>query len=161
MNEQFLGTEQPSVQFSCSVVPDSLWPHGLCSTPDFSVHHQLLELVQAYVHQVSDAIQPSHPLSSPFPPALHLSQHQGLFRWFSSSRQEAEVWVALPPFKWYEHRSYYNLHSAASSTYFTCQVSKDICICGPWVIVSSISSLQSWGLLLKSLWSLVLYFSSI
>ena len=45
-----------------------------------SVRHQLLELAQTHVHQVSDAIQPSHPLSSPSPPALHLSQHQGLFQ---------------------------------------------------------------------------------
>ena len=42
-------------------------------------NHQLLEFTQTHVHRVSDAIQPSHPLSSPFPPALNLSQHQGLF----------------------------------------------------------------------------------
>ena len=51
-----------------------------CSTPGLPVHHQLLELAQTHVHRVSDAIQPSDPLSSPFPPALNLSQHQGLFR---------------------------------------------------------------------------------
>ena len=52
-------------------------------TPGFSVHHQLPELTQTHVHQASDAIQPSHPLSSPSPPAFNLSQHQGLFhiRW--------------------------------------------------------------------------------
>ena len=50
-----------------------------CSTPGFPVHHQLLELTQTYVHQVSDGIQPSHPLSSPSPPAFSLSQHQGFF----------------------------------------------------------------------------------
>ena len=44
------------------------------------VHHQLLELTEAHVHQVSDAIQPSHPLLSPVPPAFNLSQHQGLFQ---------------------------------------------------------------------------------
>ena len=49
-----------------------------CSTPGFPVHHQLLELAQTHVHWVSDAIQPSHPLSSPSPPAFNLSQHQGL-----------------------------------------------------------------------------------
>ena len=49
-----------------------------CSTPGFPVHHQLPELAQTQVHRVSDTIQPSHPLSSPFPPAFHLSQHQGL-----------------------------------------------------------------------------------
>ena len=50
-----------------------------CSTPGFPVHHQQPELAQTHVHQVSDAIQPSHPLSSPSPPAFNLSQHQGLF----------------------------------------------------------------------------------
>ena len=48
-----------------------------CSTP---VHHQLLEFTQTYVYRLGDGIQPSHPLSSPFPPALNLSQHQGLFK---------------------------------------------------------------------------------
>ena len=51
-----------------------------CSTPGFLVHHQFLELAQTHVHQVGDAIQPSYPLSSPSPPALNLSQHQGLFQ---------------------------------------------------------------------------------
>ena len=55
------------------------------STPGFPIHHQLPELLQTYVHQVRDAVQPSHPLSSPSPPALNLSQHQGLFKWLSSS----------------------------------------------------------------------------
>ena len=50
-----------------------------CSSPGFPVHHQLLECAQTYVHWVDDPIQPSHPLSSPSPPALNLSQHQGLF----------------------------------------------------------------------------------
>ena len=50
-----------------------------CSTPGLPVHHQLLEFTQTHVHRVSDAIQPSHPLSSPSP-ALNLSQHQGLFK---------------------------------------------------------------------------------
>ena len=51
-----------------------------CSTPGLPVHHQLLELAQTHVHRVGDAIQPSHPLSSPSPPVLNLSQHQGLFQ---------------------------------------------------------------------------------
>ena len=50
------------------------------STPDLPVHHQLLELTQTHVYQVSDAIQPSHPLLSPSPPAPNPSQHQGLFQ---------------------------------------------------------------------------------
>ena len=51
-----------------------------CNTPGFPVHIQLLELAQTHVLGVSDAIQPSHPLSSPSPPAFNLSQHQGLFQ---------------------------------------------------------------------------------
>ena len=51
-----------------------------CSTPDLPVHHQLLEFTQTHVHRVSDAIQPSHPLSSPSPPAPNPSQHQTLFQ---------------------------------------------------------------------------------
>ena len=59
--------------------------------PGFPVHHQLLELTQTHVHWVSDAIQPSHPLSSHSPPAFNLSQHQGLYQWVSSSYQVAKV----------------------------------------------------------------------
>ena len=61
------------------------------STPGLPVHHQLPESTQTHVHCVSDAIQPSHPLSSPSPPAFNLSQHQGLFHWVSSSHQVAKV----------------------------------------------------------------------
>ena len=63
-----------------------------CSTPGLPVHHQLLESTQTRVHWVSDVIQPSHPLSSPSPPAFNLSQHQSLFKWVSSSHQVAKVW---------------------------------------------------------------------
>ena len=61
------------------------------STPGLAVHHQLLEFTQTHVHWVRDAIQPSHALSSPSPPAFNLSQHQGLSRWVSSSHQMAKV----------------------------------------------------------------------
>ena len=61
-----------------------------CSTPGLPVHHQLLESTQTHVHWVSDAIQPSHPLSSPSPPALNLSQHQGLFKWVCCLHQVAK-----------------------------------------------------------------------
>ena len=81
-----------SVQFSsvsqwCPPLCDPIH----CSTPGFPAHHQLLELAQTHVHRVSDAIQPSYPLSSPSPPAFNLSQHQGLFQWLSSSHQVAKV----------------------------------------------------------------------
>ena len=62
-----------------------------CSMPGLPVHHQLPEFTQTHIHWVGDAIQPSHPLSSPFPPALNLSQHQGLFKWVSSLHQVAKV----------------------------------------------------------------------
>ena len=61
------------------------------STPGFPVHHQLPESTQTHVHWVGDAIQPSHPLSPPSPPAFNLSQRQGLFQWVSSSHQVAIV----------------------------------------------------------------------
>ena len=77
-------------QFSHSVVSDSCDPMD-CSTPGFPVHHQLPELTQTHVHWVGDAIQPSHPLSSPSPPTFNWSQHQGLFQWVSSSHQMAKV----------------------------------------------------------------------
>ena len=81
-----------SVQFS-SVTQSCL---TLCdpmnhSTPGLPVHHHLPEFTQTHVHRVGDAIQPSHPLSSPSPPAFSLSQHQVLYKWVSSSHQVAKV----------------------------------------------------------------------
>ena len=88
-----LWTVLASVQFSCSVI--QLCP-TLCnpmnhSMPGLPIHHQLPESTQTHVHWVGDAIQPSHPLSFPSPPALNLSQHQGLFKWVSSSHQVTKV----------------------------------------------------------------------
>ena len=70
-----------SVTQPCPVLCDPID----CSTPSFPVLHYLLEFVQTHVHWISDVIQPSHPLSSPFPPAFNLSQHQGLLQWFGSA----------------------------------------------------------------------------
>ena len=64
---------------------------AICGTPGSPVLHYLLEFAQIHVHWVSDAIQPSLPLSSPSPPALNLSQHQGLFQWVDSLHQVAKV----------------------------------------------------------------------
>ena len=61
------------------------------STPGLPVHHQLLEFTETHIHWVSDAIQPSHPLSSPSPPASNPSQHQGLFQWINTSHEVAKV----------------------------------------------------------------------
>ena len=68
----------------------SLRAHGL-QQASLPCIHKLPELTQTHVHQVGDAIQPSHPLSSPSPPAFNLSQHQGILQWVSSSHQVAKV----------------------------------------------------------------------
>ena len=62
-----------------------------CSTPNLPVHHQLPEFTQTHVHRVGNAIQPSHPLSSPSPPAPNPSQHHSLFQWVNSSHEVAKV----------------------------------------------------------------------
>ena len=76
-----------SVAQSCPTLCDPM----NCSTPGLSVHHQHPEFTQTHVHRVSDAIQPSHHLSSPSPPAPNPSQHQSLFQWVSSSHEVAKV----------------------------------------------------------------------
>ena len=68
------------LSFSCSVVSDSLWPHGLQHSR-FPVFHHLSEFAQSHVHCIGDATQRSPPLSPPSPPAFNLSHHQGLFQW--------------------------------------------------------------------------------
>ena len=65
-----------------------------CNTPGLPVHHQLPEFTQTHVHRVSDAIQPSHPLSSPSPPALSLSKPQGLFQWVNSASGGQRIGVS-------------------------------------------------------------------
>ena len=75
----------------CSVAQScpTLWNPMDCNTPGFPVLHYLLEIAQNHIHWVSDAIQPSPPLSSPSPPTFNFYQHQGLFQWVSSSHQVA------------------------------------------------------------------------
>ena len=96
-----------SVQFSHSVVSDSLWPQGLQHARPRPVHHQLQEFTQTRVHWVSDAILSSHPLSFPSPPAFNLSQHQGLFKWISSSHQVAKVLEFQLQHQSFQHHHYY------------------------------------------------------
>ena len=88
----YISTMEYTVQFSsvaqsCPTLCDPMNR----STPGLPVHHQLREFTQTHVHWVSDAIQPSHPLSSPSPPAPNPSQHQGLFQWVNSSHEVAKV----------------------------------------------------------------------
>ena len=95
---RYILTSQVSVQFSsvaqsCPILCDPMD----CGTPGFSVHHQLLEVAQTHVHWVSDAIRPSHPLSSPSP-ALNLSQHQGFFpvsQFFASGGQTIYIYISF------------------------------------------------------------------
>ena len=83
---------QPSVQFSTVTQSyPTLCDPTDCSMPGIPVHHLLLKFTQTHVHWVGDAIQPSHPLSSPSSPTFNLSQHQGLFQWVSSLCQVAKV----------------------------------------------------------------------
>ena len=93
-NWQPLNTLSCRMDYQFSSVAQSsptLWDPMDCSTLGFPVHHRLLEFVQTHICRVGDAIQPSHPLSSPSPPTFNLSQHQGLFQWVSSSHRMAKV----------------------------------------------------------------------
>ena len=81
-----------SLQFSSiAQLGPTLWDSMDCSMPGFPLHQKFPGLTQIHVNRVSDAIQPPHPLSSPFLPAFNLSQHQGLFKWVSSSHQVAKI----------------------------------------------------------------------
>ena len=76
-----------SVAQSCPTLCDPM----NCSTPGLPVHHQLPEFTQTHVHRVGDAIQPSHPLLSPSPPAPNPSQHQSLFQWVNPLHEVSKV----------------------------------------------------------------------
>ena len=83
----FSSVQFNSVAQSCLTLCDPM----NCSTPGLPVHHQLSEFTQTHVHWVSDAIQLSHPLSSPSPPAPNPSLHQSFFQWVNSSHEVAKV----------------------------------------------------------------------
>ena len=87
MNLHFSSVQFSSITQSCL----TLWDPMDRSTPGLPVHHQLPEFTQTHVHWVSDAIQPSHPLLPPSPPAPNPSQHQSLFQWINSSHEVAKV----------------------------------------------------------------------
>ena len=90
--EKGKGEKERSVQFSsvAQSCPTRCDPMNR-SMPGLPVHHQLPEYTQTHVHWVSDAVQPSHPLSSPSPPALNPSQHHSLFQWVNCSHEVAKV----------------------------------------------------------------------
>ena len=87
MSSAFSSVQFSSVTQSCPTLCDPMNP----STPGLPVHHHLPDFTQIHIHRVGDAIQPSHPLSSPFPPAPNPSQHQSLFQWVNSSNEVAKV----------------------------------------------------------------------
>ena len=88
-NEETKVSQLSSVAQSCLTLCDPMD----CGNPGLPVHHQLPEFTKTHVHWVCDAIEPSHPLLSPFPPAFNLSQHQGLLQWVCSSHQVAKILV--------------------------------------------------------------------
>ena len=90
--QNLIPTDTVAYQFN-SVTQSCLTPCDPmdCSLQSFPVLHQPPKLAQTHIHRVVDAIQPSHPLSSPSPPAFNLSQHQGLFQWVGSGHQVAKV----------------------------------------------------------------------
>ena len=87
LNYQLSDIQFSSVAQSCPTLCDPM----NCSTPGLPVHHKLPGFTQTHVYRVGDAIQPSHPLSSPSPPAPNPSQRQGLFQWINSSHEVAKV----------------------------------------------------------------------
>ena len=89
LTPQFKGISSSTFSFLYSL---TFCDPMVCSTPGFSVHNQLLEFTQTHGHRAGDAMQPSHPLSSPSPPALNFFHHQSLFKWVSSSHQVAKYW---------------------------------------------------------------------
>ena len=83
-----------------------------CSTPGFPVLHHLPELAQTHMHWVGDAVQPSYLLLSPSPPVFNLPQHQGFFKWVSSSHQVAKVlefWFQQQSFKQYSGLTFFRM----------------------------------------------------
>ena len=98
--KEYYSVQFSSVTQSCPTLCDPM-NH---STPGLPVHHQLLEFTQTHVRRVSDAIQPSHPLSSPFPPAPNPSQPQSLFQWVNSV-QNCGWWVWGGGEPWHSSRN--------------------------------------------------------
>ena len=110
-----------SVLLSHSVMSNSCDPMD-CSTPGFPVRHELPEFTKTHIHWVGDAIQPSHPLSSPSPPVFNLSHHKGLFQWVSYSHQVAKVLefqLQHQSFQWMFRTGWISLQSKGLSRVFS------------------------------------------
>ena len=90
VNTLYYGVLSDQIRSVAQLCPTLCDPMN-CSTPGLPVHHQFLEFTETHVHQVSDAIQPSHPLSCPSPLAPNPSQHQSLFQWVNSLHEVAKV----------------------------------------------------------------------
>ena len=105
INQQHKSANEISITFQFSSVQSlgrvRLWDPMNRSTPGLPVHHHLPEFTQTHVHRVGDAIQPSHPQSSPFRPAPNPSQHQSLFQWVISLHEVAKVLEFQP-----QHQSF-------------------------------------------------------
>ena len=125
-----------------------------CSTPGFLVHHQLPEIAQTHVPRVGDAIQPSHPLSSPFPPTFNLYQRQGLFKWVSSSHQVAKVLEFQPQHQFFQW--IFRTDFLQDGLVWTPCSPRDSQESSPTPQFKSISSsnIETWSNIVKSLWNL-------
>ena len=131
-----------------------------CSTPGLPVHHQLSELAQTHVHRVGDAIQPSHPLSSPSSPAFNLSQHQGLFQWVSSSHQVTKVlefqdWFPLGWTRWISliskglSRVFSNTTHSSKASVLQCSPLFMVQLSHPYISTGKIVALTVWTFVSK------------
>ena len=125
------------------------------STPGLPVHHQLLEFTQTHFHRVGDAIQPSHPLLSPSPPAPNPSQHQGLFQWVNSAWGSQSIGVSasasalrmntqdLSPLGW---TGWISLQSKGLSRVFSNTTAQKYKFFGPQLSSQSNSHIHTWPL---------------
>ena len=153
-----------------------------CRTPGLPVHHQLLEFTQTHVRWVSDAIQPSHPLSSPSPPTFNHSQHQGLFKWVHSLHQVAKVlefhlqnqsfqWICRTDyFRWtgwisWQSRGFWRVFSNTKASILLCSVFFMVQLSHPYMTTGKTIALTRWtfvgkvmSMLLNTLSRLVITF---
>ena len=129
-----MGTSWRGLLFIRSALSNSLWPHGLQHTRLPPVLHYLPSFTQTHVHWVGDAIQPSHPLSSPSPPTLNLSQHQGLFRLVTYFHQR-DVALFSPALSLSQHQGLFRW-----VTYFH---QRDVALFSPVLSLSSIRVFSS------------------